>query len=95
MDFAAFNKSSGTFHYANVVPAGANTCINGDCSLPGETLVVNGGCASSVSLFTVDYDAPTSHNTTAVRKSLEPLVQYQNSTTSLLKKRDQTRYSRG
>jgi 5'-nucleotidase len=36
---------------------GLNTALNGDSSLPGETDVVAGG-KSSVSVFTVDYDAP-------------------------------------
>ena len=41
---------------------------------------MNGGCQSSVSVFTVDYDAPNGANTTAVRAALGPLVQYANTT---------------
>ncbi|EMD00228.1 hypothetical protein BAUCODRAFT_83963, partial [Baudoinia panamericana UAMH 10762] len=58
-DQAVFNNNTGLFNYANVVPVGGgNTCINGDCSLPGETTILNMGCFASVSVFTVDYDAP-------------------------------------
>lgn len=83
VDTAVFNASTGLFDYGTATPEqsiGANTCINGDCSLPGETVVVGSGCFSSVSVFTVDYDAPVSHATSMVRKNLQPLVQYQNST---------------
>ena len=73
-DAAVFDASSGLFNYANNLGAGINACINGDCSLPGETTVVISGCQSSVSVFTVDYDAPSTKNTTSVRKALEPLV---------------------
>ena len=73
-DAAVFNATSGTFTYANYLGTGLNACINGDCSLPGETTVVNSGCQSSVSVFTIDYDAPSTGNTTNVRKALEPLV---------------------
>ncbi|CZR58184.1 uncharacterized protein PAC_08075 [Phialocephala subalpina] len=79
-DSAIFNSTTGLFSYANVVPAGANQCIDGDCSLPGETNILDGGCQSSVSVFTVDYDAPTQcHNSPDVRSLLLPLVQYANS----------------
>lgn len=37
---------------------GVNTCITGDCSLPGETDIIANTCQSSVSVFSVDYDAP-------------------------------------
>ncbi len=59
-------------------------CINGDCSLPGETLVLNAGCYTSVSVFTVDYDAPLSGTCsgqeTNVLASLSPLVKSWNGT---------------
>ena len=42
--------------------------------------MVSAGCQSSVSVFTVDYDAPISGATSAVRKSLQPLVSYANGT---------------
>lgn len=76
VDFAAFNETSKLFTFKNIVPQGANTCINGDCSLPGETLVVNGGCQSSVTVFTVDYDAPNCRGSKHVRPLLQPLVKY-------------------
>ena len=42
--------------------------------------MVSAGCQGSVSVFTVDYDAPISGATNAVRKSLQPLVSYANGT---------------
>ena len=81
VDTAVLNPATGLFSYGSIVPAGANTCVNGDCSLPGETTVVGSGCFSSVSVFTVDYDAPNP-GSKKVRKLLEPLVKYQNATTN-------------
>ena len=80
VDTAVFNPKTGIFTFGSIVAAGVNACINGDCSLPGETTVVD-GCFSSVSVFTVDYDAPNP-GSKKVRKLLEPLVRYQNSTTN-------------
>lgn len=81
---AAYHEDTGLFGYKIIVTKGANQCINGDCSLPGETDVLNNGkCQSTVSVFTNDYDAPSSYPYRAlpdVRKSLSPLVQYSNST---------------
>lgn len=81
VDTAVLDPATGLFSYGSIVSAGANTCINGDCSLPGETTVVGSGCFSSVSVFTVDYDAPNP-GSKRVRKVLEPLVRYQNATTN-------------
>jgi 5'-nucleotidase len=81
VDKAVFNQTSGLFTYGNDVDAGINACINGDCSLPGETNVVL-GCSVAVSIFTTDYDAPNCAGTTNVRSSFQPLVQFLNSTTS-------------
>jgi 5'-nucleotidase len=79
VDSASYNTATGLFSYANVVPDEANQCINGDCSLPGETTILNSGCQSSVSVFTVDYDAPCDcHASPDVRSLLMPLVQYAN-----------------
>ncbi|EFX02272.1 acid phosphatase [Grosmannia clavigera kw1407] len=62
VDKAVYNATTGLFHYGDLDEAGSgvNACINGDCSLPGETDVVSGhgACQASVSVFTVDYDAP-------------------------------------
>ena len=83
VDTAVLNTTTQLFDYGTATAEqsiGANTCINGDCSLPGETVVVGSGCFSSVTVFTVDYDAPVGHKTSTVRKDLEPLVKYQNST---------------
>ena len=82
VDTAVLDEKTGLFSYGSVTPAGANTCINGDCSLPGETNVVDSGCFSSVTVFTVDYDAPDCGGTKHVRPLLEPLVKYQNGTKS-------------
>jgi 5'-nucleotidase len=77
-----YNSTTGLFTYANVVPARANQYINGDCSLPGETTILSSRCLSSVSIFTVDYDAPLRcHPSPDVRTLLEPLFQYANSST--------------
>ena len=76
IDKAVFNESSKVFTYKEEEAPGLNKCINGDCKLPGETTVVEGGCYTSVSVFTVDYDAPNSRDTKKVRASLEPLVEY-------------------
>jgi 5'-nucleotidase len=84
VDKAAYNASSGLFTFQNIFPDGANQCINGDCSLPGETDVVASGCKTSVSVFTVDYDAPYAGecgNVTDVGSLLPDIVQMSNSTT--------------
>lgn len=67
--------TEGTFTWANIEPlsAGVNACINGDCSLPGETYVVENG-AVSVSLYTVDYTAPSNWYTKSIMKRIEPLT---------------------
>lgn len=59
-DVAVYDEKKGTFTWGNVRPlaAGVNACYNGDCSLPGETAVVADG-GISVSVFTIDYDAPS------------------------------------
>ena len=57
VDRAVYNETTQLFKYADIIGSGANKCINGDCSLPGETDVVT-KCQSSVTFFTVDYDAP-------------------------------------
>ncbi|KAI1850872.1 hypothetical protein JX265_004934 [Neoarthrinium moseri] len=66
----------GTFTWANVSPRspGVNTCLNGDCSLPGETDTVNAGKVA-ISLYTVDYTAPKNCNTTAILQRLDVLTE--------------------
>ncbi|KAI6913503.1 hypothetical protein KC318_g1662 [Hortaea werneckii] len=77
-DIAAYNETSQTFHYEPIVPEGGiNACINGDCSLPGETEVVEDSCYGAVSVFTVDYSAPLGDATTDIRQRLTPLVSFQ------------------
>ncbi|KAF7198094.1 Acid phosphatase [Pseudocercospora fuligena] len=75
-DIAVFNSTSKTFTYKNTVPSGGNQCINGDCSLPGETEILSTGCQSSISVFTVDYDAPIGRSQTDIRHRLSSLAPY-------------------
>jgi 5'-nucleotidase len=81
VDKAVFNQTSGLFTFGNDINAGVNACINGDCSLPGETNVVL-GCSVAVSIFTTDYDAPNCGGTANVRTAFQPLVQFLNATGS-------------
>jgi len=43
--------------YVDVLGPGVNQCHYGDCSLPGETTIVENHCASAISVFDADYDA--------------------------------------
>jgi len=67
VDEAIPGKTPGTFTWANLSPhaLGVNRCLNGDCSLPGETDVVAQG-KISLSLYTVDYTAPATPETKSV-----------------------------
>ncbi|KUJ16008.1 sure-like protein [Mollisia scopiformis] len=79
-----FNASTGLFTAGLKVgndATGINVCINGDCTLIGETALIAKGCYSSVSVFTVDYDAPNfGNNVVDETKLLGALVQNLNST---------------
>ncbi|EXJ85287.1 hypothetical protein A1O3_05962 [Capronia epimyces CBS 606.96] len=77
-DKVVYNATSGTFNYGNDLTGGINTCINGNCTLPGETDVVDGGCSVTVSVFTIDYDAPLGLAQAKVRGALTPLVAFEN-----------------
>ncbi|KAF1996681.1 sure-like protein [Amniculicola lignicola CBS 123094] len=81
VDVAIYNETTGLFKYGEINPkaAGANVCFNGDCSLPGETLVVAGGSVS-ISVFTVDYDAPRIPLTEVVFGRFEELTKARNAT---------------
>jgi 5'-nucleotidase len=72
---AVLDKDKGTFTWANIKPyaAGVNACINGDCSLPGETYVVENGQAS-VSFYTVDYSAPSTAYTQSLIKRVASFI---------------------
>lgn len=74
---AVFNEYSKLFTWGPTTSPGLNSCINGDCNLPGEQAVILSGCYSSVSVFTVDYDAPNCRGAKNIRPLLEPLVKYQ------------------
>ncbi|KZM28017.1 5'-nucleotidase [Ascochyta rabiei] len=73
-DVAVYNETTGLFDWDNVDPvaAGINAAYNGDTSLPGETWVVAGGSVS-VSVFTMDFDAPSTKYTDWVFGKVENL----------------------
>lgn len=64
------------FKYAEILSDGLNTCVNGDCGLPGETEVVDSGCYGSVSVFTVDYSAPSGSEDSAVREKVAGIAAF-------------------
>ncbi|KAK7222119.1 hypothetical protein V2G26_010122 [Clonostachys chloroleuca] len=72
---AVLDAEKGTFDWANIKPyaAGVNTCVNGDCSLEGETYVVENG-AVSISIYIVDYTAPSSRSTQSIMQRIKPLA---------------------
>lgn len=75
VNVAVLDPSDVTFNWANIEPyaAGVNTCINGDCSLEGETYVVeNGGV--SISLYTIDYTAPDTPSTQSIMQRIKCLA---------------------
>lgn len=56
--------------YKNIVGKGLNRCVNGDCSLPGEQNAINDDkCAGTLSIYSVDYDAPSS-----ATKHVDPVI---------------------
>ena len=77
IDTAVLDSTTMTSTYGNLVGPGINVCINGNCSLPGEQIVLNACCYNAVSVFTVDYDAPLGKAQSDIRKNLERLVKYQ------------------
>ncbi|KAK7693133.1 hypothetical protein QCA50_002699 [Cerrena zonata] len=58
IDKLFINSTTGFPQFEDFVAPGLNTVNNGVAFLPGETDVVQ-GCASSISVFSVDYDAPS------------------------------------
>ncbi|POS71425.1 5'/3'-nucleotidase SurE [Diaporthe helianthi] len=68
-------SNPGTFTWGNIDPlqAGVNECINGDCSMTGETAAVSDGFVA-VSLYTIDYSAPKTERTEEIVDRL-PFVQ--------------------
>ncbi|VUC26164.1 unnamed protein product [Clonostachys rosea] len=72
---AVLDAEKGTFDWANIKPyaAGVNTCVNGDCSLEGETYVVENG-AVSISIYIVDYTAPSTKSTQSIMQRIDPLA---------------------
>jgi 5'-nucleotidase len=73
-DVAVYNETTGLFTWDNIDPpaAGINAAYNGDTSLPGETLIVAEG-GVSVSLFTMDFTAPSNSYTEEVYDKVEGL----------------------
>lgn len=72
---AVFDEKKGLFRSENTRPEnGANTCVNGDCSLPRESSVIT-KCQTAVTLFTIDYDAPIENQSVSHQSRLvAPLV---------------------
>jgi len=71
---AAYNASTGLVgipnnNYYGLITEGWNSCYNGNCGLPSESVVVT-ACESSVTIFTVDYDAPVNRETQQVESVL-------------------------
>lgn len=61
VDKIVINPATNLPTYQNIVSPGTNTCYNGDCRLQGEQDFVNQDpCAGAVTIYSVDYDAPTS-----------------------------------
>ncbi|KAJ9119363.1 hypothetical protein QFC24_005834 [Naganishia onofrii] len=72
-DKVVFN-AAGFPTYGDLAGAsGINNCVTGDCSLPGETLIATTTCMSSVTAFSVDYDAPQAY-TASTKEHLEYTV---------------------
>ena len=60
IDRIVVDAKTGLPTYQNLVAPGLNVCLNGDCSLPGETNVINrDDCSATISIYSVDYDAPS------------------------------------
>jgi 5'-nucleotidase len=72
---AVLDPKKGIFTWENIKPyaAGVNTCVNGNCAMEGETHAVENG-AVSISVYTVDYTAPTTRNTKNIMERLKPLA---------------------
>ncbi|EWC47716.1 hypothetical protein DRE_02916 [Drechslerella stenobrocha 248] len=74
-NYAAYNEDTRTFKWASSYESpGVNTCINGDCGLPNETDVIK-QCKTAVSIFTIDYDAPSCGDPVEVWNMLDGLVE--------------------
>ncbi|KAJ5702828.1 sure-like protein [Penicillium malachiteum] len=75
----SYNATTGLFTEKELTPVPAlDLCINGDCFLPAETTVSSDTCKSAVTIFTIDYDAPSGGKGSAalkkIRQSLGSLV---------------------
>ncbi len=60
-DKLVYNATTGLFKYGDYISAATQSCINGDCTLPDETSILNtrDSCVGSISAFSIDYDTPT------------------------------------
>ena len=68
-----YNETSNSFTWGQKSWDGLTVCNNGDCSLPSENFIVeHTNCQSSVSVFSVDYDANLGL-TSQVKQILNPL----------------------
>ncbi|KHN95191.1 acid phosphatase precursor [Metarhizium album ARSEF 1941] len=72
---AVFDPATGVFDWVNIKPyaVALNTCVNGDCALPGETNVVKNGRVS-VSVYITDYDAPVTEHAESIMERVRPLT---------------------
>jgi 5'-nucleotidase len=79
---AVLNPMTNVFTLGNDLNnPGVNACLNGDCNLPGETIVIL-GCSVSLSVFTIDYNAPTCNGASDFRSSFQSLAQNKNATSA-------------
>ncbi|KAK7508785.1 5'/3'-nucleotidase sure [Phyllosticta citriasiana] len=76
---AVYNNATGVFSGENIDGAGLNACIDGNCTLRGETDVALKGCETAVTIFSIDYDAPTGSDTSKIEDRLRPLLRMDSS----------------
>lgn len=73
-----YNEATGLITEREITSAPAlDVCINGNCYLPSETNLTSTTCNTAVTVFTIDYDAPSGEGSSAlakVRESLEVFV---------------------
>ncbi|KAJ5565496.1 sure-like protein [Penicillium frequentans] len=73
-----YNEATGLFTEREITSESAlDVCINGNCYLPSETNLTSTTCKSAVTVFTIDYDAPSGEGSSTlakIRESLEAFV---------------------
>lgn len=53
-----FSEDTESFRSYRMVTEAVGNCVNGDCTLAGETDIVGSGCYSTISAFSIDADLP-------------------------------------